>query len=198
LAAWLADRYKSDDAFLGIGLINEPAGTTDDTILHQFYLDAYNVIRATGNDCILAHEPLLYRQWPSEHADFMPGYNNVWTEWHKYTEWGFEGKTEDEIMYTAVDGISSDISQWTGNWMFIGEWALTTDTQSAPFNDRNKFKLFAQRFIDAVNKAHSGWTYWTWKCSYDEGGSDPWSLRSLMRAGEFPHQSTLSLGQASE
>lgn len=34
LAVWLADRYRNDDAFLGIGLLNEPGGTTDDKILH--------------------------------------------------------------------------------------------------------------------------------------------------------------------
>lgn len=82
--------------------------------------------------------------------------------------------------------------------MFIGEWALTTNAE-APFNDRNKFKQFAARFIAAVNKAHSGWTYWTWKCSYDEGEGNfnPWSLRTLLRTDNFPMTSSLAI-QASE
>lgn len=40
--------------------------------------------------------------------------------------------------------------------------------------------------IAALDQAHSGWTYWTWKVSYDETIYNPWSLRTLLRAGEFP------------
>jgi len=58
---WLAERYRNEPAFLGIGLINEPTGDTDSTILHQYYIDAYYAIRETGNDCILTHAPLLYQ-----------------------------------------------------------------------------------------------------------------------------------------
>lgn len=60
LAVFLADRYRHDPAFLGIGLLNEPTGSTDDGIMHEYYTRAYNAIRATGNDCILTHMPLLY------------------------------------------------------------------------------------------------------------------------------------------
>jgi glucan 1,3-beta-glucosidase len=38
LAVFLADRYRNDTAFLGIGLLNEPAGTTDENVLKQYYL----------------------------------------------------------------------------------------------------------------------------------------------------------------
>jgi aryl-phospho-beta-D-glucosidase BglC (GH1 family) len=87
-------------------------------------------------------------------------------------------------MTTGVDSISSAIDQWTGNWMFIGEWSLATGG-NAPFNDMTKFKQFAQRHLDAVNKAHMGWTYWTWKTSYDDD-INKWSMRSLLRHGVFP------------
>jgi glucan 1,3-beta-glucosidase len=95
LAVWLAARYRDDDAFLGIGLMNEPTLTTDDTILHQYYTDAHAAIRATGNECLLTHMPLLWNQEPNVHPDFFPGYKNVWMEWHRYVIWGFEGQTED-------------------------------------------------------------------------------------------------------
>jgi glucan 1,3-beta-glucosidase len=185
LAVWLADRYRNDPAFLGIGLLNEPAGTTDDGILHQYYTNAYNAIRATGNDCVLTHAPLLYKQDPSTDQDFMAGASNAWEEWHKYLIWGYEGQNEDQILYGAVDGISSQIQQWHGNWMFIGEWSLATNPE-APFSDRNKFIQLGTRMIDALNQAHSGWTYWTWKVSYDESGFNAWSLRTLLREGAFP------------
>jgi glucan 1,3-beta-glucosidase len=69
--------------------------------------------------------------------------------------------------------------------MFIGEWSLATNPE-APFNDRNKFIQLASRMIDALNQAHSGWTYWTWKLSYDESGFNAWSLRTLLRENAFP------------
>jgi len=64
--------------------------------------------------------------------------------------------------------------------MFIGEWSLATNA-CAPFSDRNKFIQLGNRMIAALNQAHSGWTYWTWRVSYDESGFNAWSLRTLLR-----------------
>ena len=185
LSAFLADRYRWEPAFLGVGLMNEPSGTTDDGVLRDYYIRSYQAIRSTGNDCLLTHAPRLWEQDPSHYADFTPpsqGYYNFLHEWHKYTVWGYEGQSEDQILGKALDDISNQITSWTGNWMFIGEWALATNP-SAPFNDNNRFKEFAQKYVRVLNQAHSGWTYWTWKCSWDEGGKNPWSMRNLMRQG---------------
>lgn len=59
VAAFLADRYRFDEAFLGIGLLNEPEGTTDSETLVDYYNRAYLRVRATGNNCILTHAPLM-------------------------------------------------------------------------------------------------------------------------------------------
>jgi len=61
LAAFIADRYKNDPAFLGIGLLNEPAGNTDENVLKSYYLKAIDTIRATNNDCVLITSPLLWK-----------------------------------------------------------------------------------------------------------------------------------------
>jgi len=183
LATFLADRYKNETAFLGIGLLNEPSGSTDDTKLRDYYLRAYKAIRATGNDCILTHAPLLWEQDPAYYANFTPpsqGYYNCWHEWHKYLIWGYEGQTENQILGAALDGISSQITSWTGNRLFIGEWALAT-TSSAPFNTSATFLQFASKYFKTVSPAH--WTYWSWKCSNDEVGFNAWSLRNLLRLG---------------
>lgn len=87
-------------------------------------------------------------------------------------------------MYGGVDGVSAQINQWKGNWLFIGEWSLGTPG-SAPFNDDAKFKQFADRYTKALNNCHSGWTYWTWKTSNDENSRQAWSLRSLLKRGLF-------------
>ena len=59
-AVFLADRYRYDPAFLGIGLLNEPTGSTDEPTLKAYYETAIKEIRGTGNDCILSISPLLY------------------------------------------------------------------------------------------------------------------------------------------
>lgn len=140
LAAFLADRYRLDEAFLGIGLLNEPEGTTDAETLTDFYYKAYARIRNTGNFCILTHAPLMSQQDPQHFADLTPNpkYVNVWHEWHKYLIWGFEDKTEETIFSEAIPFIENQMKTWTGNPLFIGEWSLAT-TDRAPFADDAKF-----------------------------------------------------------
>ncbi|RHY20579.1 hypothetical protein DYB25_000313, partial [Aphanomyces astaci] len=58
LVTFLAARYLHDDAFLGISLLNEPAGGTDVNVLTQYYDNVYNDVRSgVGSDCILVTAP---------------------------------------------------------------------------------------------------------------------------------------------
>ncbi|CAF2062943.1 unnamed protein product [Rotaria magnacalcarata] len=83
---WLAQRYSADDvAFLGIGLLDEPEGTTNEGVLKQYYYDAYGRIRLFS-DCLLTVAPLLYQQGPyaSDWTNFMPPpqFHGICHEWH--------------------------------------------------------------------------------------------------------------------
>jgi aryl-phospho-beta-D-glucosidase BglC (GH1 family) len=69
---FLAKRYKDDPAFLGIGLLNEPAGTTTTPTLKDYYIEAYNRIRKDGNSILLSHAPLVTEQDHNHWADFAP------------------------------------------------------------------------------------------------------------------------------
>jgi len=102
---------------------------------------------------------------------------------HKYLIWGYEGWDEDRLMGEGIDGISSQISQWYGNWLFIGEFSVAT---TPSFADEQKFRNFVSKYFNALKGAHSGWTYWTWKVSGDTGGRTAWSLRNLVRNGDVP------------
>ena len=93
VARFLADRYRNSVAFLGLELMNEPSNAVDVNKLKEYYISAYNVIRNTGNDCVLVISPILQEQnagTANNWETFMPPptYHNVWHDWHKYLLWG--------------------------------------------------------------------------------------------------------------
>lgn len=185
---FLAARYKNDPAFLGIGLLNEPAGTTNEGVLKQYYLDAYGRVRNdVGSDCVLTHAPMLWQQSPGQ-SDWNrftppPNFYNVWHEWHRYQIWGFEGMTAQELINYARNQLKNDVQSWDGNWMLIGEWCLASSS-SADFSSDALLKEYANAQLTAFSLAHSGWTFWTWKM-YGDDGSDRngWSLKAMIKRG---------------
>ncbi|CAF3259932.1 unnamed protein product [Rotaria sp. Silwood2] len=180
---WLARRYKDDTAFLGIGLLNEPSGTTPESVLKQYYYDAYGRIRLFS-DCLLVIAPLLQQQGPydSDWNNFMrwPNFYNLRHEWHRYQIWGFEGWDENRLIAYAQNELKNGISQWTGNWVFIGEWCIAS---SASFSNDYDLHRYAQAQLEAFNSAPGGWTFWTWKFYNDDGSRNGWSLKSMINRG---------------
>ena len=183
VARFLADRYRYAPAFLGLELINEPTNV-DTTKLKQYYTTAYNVIRATGNDCILVVSPLLSEQNEGSAGNWenFPLLSHVWLDWHKYLIWGFDGQTASWLMNQGVAEIASEISKWTGNPLLIGEWSLASPG-SAVFTDTT-LKQYANNMINTLNVVKGGWTFWTWK----QGNGGPrgngqggWCFRDLLR-----------------
>ncbi|TYZ65692.1 hypothetical protein PybrP1_009342 [[Pythium] brassicae (nom. inval.)] len=185
VSTFLAARYKDEEAFLGIALLNEPSGSTDEGVLYQHYQDVYWAIRGTGNDCVLSVAPLLYRQGPGSMNGFMeaPAFKNVWVEWHRYFIWGFENTPEAEITDVAVKAFQTDVSNWNAranhNPLFIGEWCFDVGTKFA--NDREGYYKWAQAQLNVIKQAGAGWTFWSWRIYGDENGYDGWSLRNLLR-----------------
>ncbi|CAF2851514.1 unnamed protein product [Rotaria sp. Silwood2] len=153
---WLARRYYANDvAFLGIDLLNEPAGSTDEGVLKQYYHDAYGRIRQFS-DCLLTVTPLLYQQGPynSDWARFMPPpqFHGIRHEWHRYQIWGFEGWTSDRLISYAQNELKNDILAWAAQ-------------------------------IAAFQGATGGWTHSTWKFYNDDGSRNGWSMKAMINRG---------------
>ncbi|RLN71389.1 hypothetical protein BBJ28_00015754 [Nothophytophthora sp. Chile5] len=185
-ARFLADRYRDDEAFLGIGLLNEPNGATDQAVLYQYYQDAYRAVRATGSDCVLSVMPLLQKQTPDEMVGFMqaPAFTNVWLEWHPYFIWGFENTPDDQLVSVAVkQEYQARVAKWNArpghNRLFIGEWSVAT-ASSLHARNRDLFYAFVAAQLEVHEQAEGGWTMWTWKTSGDGGSFHDWSMRSLL------------------
>lgn len=186
MVTFLADRYKDEDAFLGIGLLNEPNASTDEDALYAYYKAAYAAIRANGNDCLLSVAPLLYKQSPDVMTDFMqaPDYTNVVVEWHPYFVWGYEDTSDYDLTNTAVKvNFQNSVSQWNAlsnhNRLFIGEWSFATAGKFS--DDQEGYYEFCQAMVDVMYQAGAGFTFWSWRIYGDESGFNAWSLRSVLR-----------------
>lgn len=182
---FLAERYKNEPAFLGIGLLNEPGGDgAKNEILMKYYQDAYQRIRIEKRiDCILSIAPILWEQNLHTFQNFMrpPAFRNVWIEWHRYFVWGHESASDEELIGPSMEKFKSDLSAWNGNPMFIGEWSFATAGKF--LNNEAGFRQFAARQVDTLNGARGGWTFWSWKISGDENGRNAWSLRNMIWNG---------------
>lgn len=107
LAVYLAARYRSSPAFLGLGLMNEPSLPTDPSTVQSYYKRAYAAIRngsaasngsyvairnesaasnsssnitatnSSRNDCVLIVSPMLGAQDPNALANFMVDAQNT-------------------------------------------------------------------------------------------------------------------------
>ncbi|KAF1315163.1 Glucan 1,3-beta-glucosidase, partial [Globisporangium splendens] len=186
MATFLANRYKDEAAFLGIGLLNEPNGSTDEKVLYQYYQDAYKAIRDAGNDCVLSVAPLLWKQNPDTMTDFMqaPAYKNVWVEWHPYFVWGYEQTSESDLINVAVKtNFQGDVTKWNSrashNRLFIGEWSFATAGKFG--NSQEQYYEFIAAQVNVMNQAEGGYTFWSWRIYGDESGYNGWSLRSALR-----------------
>ncbi|ETW05945.1 hypothetical protein H310_03579 [Aphanomyces invadans] len=188
LVSFLVRRYNADEAFLGIGLLNEPAGTTNQATMQQYYHDVYYDVRTVvGSNCILTLSPILWFQGRGAGPnleDFGRYMYNVWVEWHPYLIWGYEGKSESDIIQGAV-GWARQIRDWTGHPLFLGEWSFAT--AGGTFQTEASKSLLVDTMLNMVDNARGGWSIWSWRVA----GNNPWNgwnVRGLLNAYEHSNQ----------
>lgn len=131
---------------------------------------------------MLVTAPMLSEQRSPYYEDFMKNAPNVWHEWHPYYKWGYEGKTEGQIIQAAAN-YENAVRNWQGNPLTISEWSMGTHEQSAPFNDISEYKNFGQTMLQSFKTARGGYFFWSWRHSDDGRGiRTGWSMRALMRS----------------
>nr|CCA23489.1 unnamed protein product [Albugo laibachii Nc14] len=181
-AKFIADRYRSSESFLGITLMNEPEHPTKVEDVKKYYTEAYNEIRATGNNCVLILCPMLTEQ-DNNHGwqNFMNTNTiNVWFEWHPYFKWGYENNNMEQVL-EAVKRRSNDIAAWTGSCLFIGEWSMDS-SDSANFGaNPDTLVNFGRAQKEALRPAHCGTSFWSWKASDPTTLNLGWSMNVLLQ-----------------
>ncbi|KAL4117554.1 hypothetical protein PRIC2_011544 [Phytophthora ramorum] len=189
-ATFIAERYKDSPAFLGLNLMNEPAPPTDRKVLIQYYVEAYNRIGATGNNCIILVSPLASEQGPRGFDGMIqaPEYDNVWNEIHAYFIWGYEDKSEEWIL-DHLDTYKKENLQLEpkSNRLFVGEWSMGgPPDDKGRFQDIGNFYEHGRKQLTMYNEeATGGWAFWSWRHSDETIKGTPWSLGQLLRDGDL-------------
>ncbi|GAB9472801.1 hypothetical protein Gpo141_00009969 [Globisporangium polare] len=192
-AKYLAARYASSPAFLGMSLMNEPHLTTSPLAVRSYFKRAYAEVRTGVNrsDCVLIVAPMLSEQEGNQLVDFMvdapgtnpPVYYNVWHERHKYYLAGFEANNETQLVDAVKSYKATEIDTWTGkNPLFFGEWSMVAAIQ---FSSSGSFRAFGSAQLESLSGVRSGWTFWSWRHSEETNMRTGWSLRRLLKDGDL-------------
>ncbi|OQS04479.1 glucan 1,3-beta-glucosidase [Thraustotheca clavata] len=197
---FLANRYQSDVAFLGIGLLSTP---TDDSHLRSllyYYMDAYRAVRRFSNNIVLTTCPLKSYQHPGDSSAVMSNdktfmkfminpdlpstITNTWMEWQLLMN-------SDASFGSSID---AGVKNWTANFdgwnatepLFVGGWNLNVNSNSSSaITSTAQKQTLASQLLNIMNKAPRGWVYEHWKT--DNSGNSSrgwgWSLQTVLKDG---------------
>lgn len=190
VATFLAQNYKNSPAFLGLNLMNEPEYNTNKEKVLQYYTEAHQKIRDTGNDCILALSPMLTEQHSGDSRmnhfmdTVMQNDSNVWFEWHPYSAFDGSPRTNAQIL-GEIGGQGDNIKNWNNQHhtakLFLGEWSMAV---TAPANFETQQQQLSSSQLTSFRNANAGFTFWSWKHSDDDPKKmkeTGWSLRQKLR-----------------
>ena len=127
----IAEKYKNEKTVMGIEILNEPWEKIPINDLHEFYLEAYDIIRNVREDYfVLFHDSfrLDLKHWKT-FAYKLQKYDNlkIAIDTHIYQAWN-QLMSVDEL-YGKVCGEKVKINEFKklGLPVIVGEWSLATD-----------------------------------------------------------------------
>ncbi|KAI9923093.1 hypothetical protein PsorP6_000298 [Peronosclerospora sorghi] len=85
MVSFLAKRFKHQDAFLGVGLLNEPSSSTTKEVLYDYYKRAYEAVRVTGSNCVVTIARVLTEQTHD-------------AEWQPHFLWSYDHATDVDLV----------------------------------------------------------------------------------------------------
>ncbi|KAI3836295.1 hypothetical protein MKX03_031579 [Papaver bracteatum] len=174
---FLASRYGSDPALLGIQLLNEPKSSeVPFHILQDYYSKGYNIVRKYSATAYVIMCQFVDTD-PTElyHAIANMGLSNVVLDLHFYNlfhpKFDTMGSTENiefikDSRKAQVDSLNT--ANGDGPLVFIGEWV---NEWSFRDGSEENYQDFGRAQLDVYGSASFGWAYWSFK-----NVNDHWSL----------------------
>lgn len=127
----IAEKYKHESVVMGLEVLNEPWDKIPINDLHEFYLDAYDIIRSAREDyLVLFHDSFRFdvKHWKS-FANKLQKYDKlkIGIDTHIYQAWNQIMSTDE--LYGRLCGVKNTINEFKkiGLPVVVGEWSLATD-----------------------------------------------------------------------
>ncbi|GAB2260302.1 hypothetical protein Droror1_Dr00011157 [Drosera rotundifolia] len=163
---FLAARYATHPALLGIELLNEPsAAAVPLDVLVSYYQQGYKIVRK--------HSPMAYvivcqrigNADPTELYQANIGFTNVVVDLHYYNLFdsffsNMSPADNIQFIYKSREGQLQQLNGSNGPLVFIGEWVNEWDVTNGSKLD---YETFGRAQLNVYDTASFGWAYWTLK-----------------------------------
>ncbi|KAH7566864.1 hypothetical protein JRO89_XS08G0246200 [Xanthoceras sorbifolium] len=163
---FLALRYATHPALLGIELLNEPSAATVplDTLV-SYYKQGYQVIRKYSSAAYVIICQRIGNADPLELYQANVGSHNIVVDLHYYNLFDtffVNMSTVDNILfiYKSREAQLQALNGANGPLVFIGEWVNEWNVTSGSQKD---YQDFGRAQLEVYNAASFGWAYWTLK-----------------------------------
>jgi len=184
----ITERYHQSPAFLGIGLLNEPAASIPKKVLRAYYRQAYQLIRSIAGQKPWVVITDIYRpkQWNWSLA--RPFYRQVYLDTHQYQIFTAKDKAMDLPQHLKHTKGSVKRLLMRLRWhhpVIVGEWSVALDAESlknTPKADRAQpYRQYYKVQLDIYDK-NRAWFYWNYKVEASKQQVRPWDFRALTEA----------------
>ncbi|KAF3439237.1 hypothetical protein FNV43_RR17512 [Rhamnella rubrinervis] len=163
---FLASRFGTHPALLGIELLNEPsAPTVPLDKLVSYYKQGYEIVRKYSPSAYVIICQRIGNADPVELYQANIGSHNIVVDLHYYNLFdtffvNMSSEDNIEYIYKSRETQLRDLNKENGPLVFIGEWVNEWNVTSGSQTD---YQEFGKAQLEAYNAASFGWCYWTLK-----------------------------------
>eukprot|EP01018_Ginkgo_biloba_P020260 Gb_00974 [translate_table: standard] len=164
---FLAARYATNSALLGIELLNEPrAPDVPLDTLKTYYTNGYNTVRRHSSTAYVIMCNRIGPADPKELFQINNGLSRTVIDVHYYNLFD-DSKFKSMNVQQNIDFVYNDragtlryLNSDNGPPIFVGEWVSEWEVRDASQGD---YQRFGKAQLDVYGQATFGWAYWTLK-----------------------------------
>ncbi|KAJ7945441.1 Glucan 1,3-beta-glucosidase [Quillaja saponaria] len=188
---FLASRYGTHPALLGIELLNEPStATVPLDFLVSYYKQGYQIVRKYSSTAYVIICQRIGNADPLELYQANIGSHNIVLDLHFYNLFdtffvNMSALDNIQYIYKSREAQLQALNSANGPLVFIGEWVNEWNVTSGSQTD---YQDFGRAQLEVYNAASFGWAFWTLKNERKHWDFE-WSIRNnYLRLGKSPRQ----------